>query len=107
LIFLSSILVGSFANLVACVQDKLPYEEWNKTFGGKNDGIGFALRQTSDGGYILGCNKWTRARNWDFWLVKTDASGNEQWNKTYGGELADSLPSYLPPYEAKTFFSNT
>ena len=35
--------------------------------------------QTSDDGYAL------TGLTGNAWLVKTDASGNMQWNKTYGG----------------------
>jgi predicted secreted protein len=62
-------------------------EQWNKTFDG-NDGnswnIAKSVQQTSDGGYILAGDKVSHEA-WDFWLVKTDPDGNEQWNKTFGG----------------------
>ena len=45
-----------------------------------------AIVQTSDGGYAFPANTNSfGAGGQDAWLVKTDANGNMQWNKTYGG----------------------
>ena len=64
--------------------------QWNKTYGGTNDDMAFALVQTSDGGYALaGYTTSFGAGGLDFWLVKTDSAGNMQWNKTYGGTNND------------------
>ena len=63
---------------------------WNQTYGGENNEEACSVIQTYDGGYaITGPTISFGAGNEDFWLVKTDASGNMQWNKTYGGELDD------------------
>ena len=64
--------------------------QWNKTYGGTNDDMAHALVQTADGGYALvGYTSSFGAGNRDFWLVKTDAAGNAQWNRTYGGTSYD------------------
>jgi hypothetical protein len=70
--------------------DSVGNAQWNQTYGGTgNDGAG-ALVQTVDGGYALaGVTKSFGAGDYDFWLVKTDANGNAQWNKTYGGTSTD------------------
>ena len=60
-------------------------EQWNKTYGGTSFSAGFSVSQTKDSGYII--IGWTRTitGHANAWLIKTDANGNEQWNKTYGG----------------------
>ena len=64
--------------------------QWNRVFGGADvDGIGSVV-QTNDGGYALGGSTCSMgAGYYDFWLIKTNASGNAQWQKTYGGANAD------------------
>jgi len=62
-----------------------PATEWNKTYGGAHNDQAWSVEQTSDGGYIIaGDTSSFGAGGRDFWLVKTDGSGNPQWNKTYG-----------------------
>lgn len=70
--------------------DEIGKELWNKTFGGAGQDAGVYFRPTRDRGYII--TGWTNssgAGGNDVLVIKTDASGTEQWNKTYGGEADD------------------
>ena len=64
-------------------------EQWKKLYGGSSTDVGFCIRQTADGGYaFLGQTLSSGEGQGDFYMVKTDANGNTEWEQTYG----DSLP---------------
>lgn len=61
--------------------------EWTRTYGTFGfASIGRSVIQTSDGGYaIVGEIIFLSGNSgYDAYLVKTDANGNMEWNKTYG-----------------------
>jgi hypothetical protein len=59
---------------------------WTRTYGGSNDDWAYSVQQTADGGYILaGATESSGAGGRDFYLVKTNSSGNTTWSRTYGG----------------------
>ncbi|MFX0090734.1 MAG: hypothetical protein ACFFBD_03135 [Candidatus Hodarchaeota archaeon] len=65
---------------------------WNQTYGGPQHDNAGAVLQTSDGGFVLaGYTKSYGAGYYDFWLIKTDATGVTQWSQTYGGPSSDHL----------------
>jgi hypothetical protein len=69
--------------------------EWNRVYGGKSE-TAHSLVETADGGYaIVGQTQSFGAGFVDVWFVKTDAYGNMEWNKTYGGTDGDSGRSLL------------
>jgi len=70
--------------------DEFGNMEWSKTYGGTELDLAYSVVETFDGGYALtGYTDSFGAGSEDFWLVKTDASGNMEWSKTYGGTKRD------------------
>jgi hypothetical protein len=67
--------------LLAGSAGAVPSKEWNRTFTGAGNAIANSVQQIEDGGYILAGETYNP--NQSGWLVKTDALGNEQWNRTF------------------------
>jgi hypothetical protein len=74
--------------------------QWQNTIGGSDDDVIRSVQQTADGGYILGGYSASNISSdktencwglFDYWIVKTDALGNVQWENTIGGSLDDRL----------------
>jgi hypothetical protein len=72
--------------------------EWQKVYGGSSSDMLYDIKQTPDGGYILAggsassvsAEKSENSRGtYDFWIIKIDAAGNIQWQRTIGGSAAD------------------
>jgi hypothetical protein len=76
-----ALLISSFFGASA-----QPEEAWNTTFGGSGFDWGSYVLEKEGGGYIIvgHTESYGAGRN-DAWLIATDASGNEEWNKTFGG----------------------
>lgn len=71
---------------------------WTKTYGGVNGDEGRCVRQTSDGGYLIAANTSSYGAGYqDGWIFKTDASGNMEWDFTFGGSLAGDGSSFILP----------
>ena len=58
---------------------------WTKTFGGDLHDGALSVQQTSDGGFLIVGNLGIDSFNRDIWLIKTNASGDSLWTKTFGG----------------------
>jgi hypothetical protein len=64
--------------------------QWMKNYGGTSFESANTVRQTTDGGYIIGgYTDSYGAGSGDFYLIKTDTNGDTMWTKTYGGPDGD------------------
>ncbi|MHA2272257.1 MAG: hypothetical protein ACXACI_10365 [Candidatus Hodarchaeales archaeon] len=64
--------------------------EWNTTLGVIGHDFLNVIIQTSDGGFALaGGSDIQGAGEYDFLLIKTDANGQPEWDRTYGGTADD------------------
>ena len=86
---------------------------WQKCLGGSGSGIGagsgndiaYAVRQTTDGGYVVAgtvssgaavnddISGYHGSTGSDYWVVKLDASGNIAWQKCLGGNGTEDARS--------------
>lgn len=84
-----------FGNVYLIKKDSSGTLKWQKTFGGHNEfwgeDWGSSVQQTPDKGFIItGCTQSFNDTIYrDVYLIKTDSSGNLQWQKTFGGSYED------------------
>ncbi|MCC6411510.1 MAG: gliding motility-associated C-terminal domain-containing protein, partial [Saprospiraceae bacterium] len=73
---------------------------WSRTYGGDQDDRLWELLPTSDGGYICGGYAYSGASgdktkpsqgDMDVWVLKLDASGDLEWENSFGGLYRDEL----------------
>lgn len=95
-----SVLPGSFgdiiiggntelnaATMIALGEDGLQWEEyWSETY---LDYRLYDMKKTGDGGFILCGTTNTVAEERDYFLMKTDNRGGQEWVETYGGDGED------------------
>jgi hypothetical protein len=74
--------------------DSSGIQTWENRFGGAQIDNGYSVQQTTDGGYIIaGSTTSYGAGILDYYLIKTDAGGNQSWYKTFGCVYSDEAHS--------------
>ncbi|NUO02103.1 MAG: T9SS type A sorting domain-containing protein [Saprospiraceae bacterium] len=74
-----------------------PVIEWQRVFGGSNRDLGAEIQPTEDGGYIVAGITYSSNSgdvgptqgDGDYWVVKIDAVGAIEWQRTLGGSDTD------------------
>jgi uncharacterized delta-60 repeat protein len=63
---------------------------WQKRYGGGGSDVGYSIRTTFDGGFVVaGFTTSFGAGSYDAWVLRLDAVGNVLWQRAYGGGLQD------------------
>jgi hypothetical protein len=84
--------------------DEKGNQDWQKGMGGSGQDMLACVLLTNDGGYILAgssesdksLDKKEDSRGLsDFWIIKLNAKGGEEWQKTIGGSGQDELTSIV------------
>jgi Secretion system C-terminal sorting domain/Domain of unknown function (DUF5122) beta-propeller len=70
--------------------------QWCRSIGSTGTEYAYSIIQTSDGGYaVAGETNSFGAGGYDMYIVKLDAGGNLQWNRTVGGPGFDDASSII------------
>ena len=81
---------GESSDIYVVKTDSNGNKQWEKTFGGTKEDYAQSVQQTFDGGYIIAgdSNSFVDPYPVDgypnIYLIKTDSSGNKQWENTFG-----------------------
>ena len=63
---------------------------WSNTFGGSLNDNGHSVISTNDAGFaITGMTRSLGDSNGDMWLIKVNANGQMEWERTYGGDYTE------------------
>ncbi len=77
-------------------------KQWDAVYGGSSNDVLTSMKNTTDGGFILGgysnspvSGSKTQASKGlnDYWILKASGTGTVQWDMTLGGNLNDDLYS--------------
>lgn len=82
------VLLFSFPFAVFCQPGR-----FIKSFGGVENDFAYAVQQTTDGGYIVAGQTdsfgGATPGKADVWIIKINAKGETEWDRTYGGSEGD------------------
>ena len=81
---------GAFEDVLTIKTDSQGNEQWSNTYGGSSWDNGYCVRGTRDGGYVMTGFTRSYGVGWeDVWLIKTDAHGAKEWDRSFGGPESD------------------
>ena len=97
---------------VFAIGQNAPGIAWQRIIGGSLHDEAFSIKQTSDGGYIVGggsvSNDIDVSGNHgvkDCWIAKLNTMGQIEWSKSYGGSFTDYTQSIIQTFDGGYIFS--
>lgn len=82
------------------INAQAPAIVWQKCYGGLGSENANCIQQTSDGGYIVAGYATSTSGDitsnhggYDYWILKLNATGGIEWQRTYGGSFDDQANS--------------
>lgn len=84
-------------------------EDWQVTLGGEWQEKLQSVIQTKDGGFLIGASsssnisgdkKTNTFGNLDYWIIKLDKNGKQEWQKSYGGIYLDEMRSLKETFDS-------
>ena len=82
---------GNYNNSLLIKTDRKGNEEWHRVIGGVYSDRALSGQQTNDSGFVMTGLTELNGTDDSIWLVKTNSTGIEQWNRTYGQGLGSSV----------------
>ena len=90
------LLALTMCSILKSEAQNAPSIDWQKSLGGSGDDESSSVQQTSDGGFIIAGESSStdidvsgnHGQN-DYWIVKIDATGTIEWQKSLGGTSPD------------------
>jgi len=82
---------AGFGDFLLIKTDAVGTVEWTKAYGVPGAESGVTVKQTTDGGYVIGGSSENilGPTGEDMCLIRTDATGQVLWAKLYGGPVTD------------------
>jgi predicted secreted protein len=82
---------GAGSDLWLIKTDSKGAEEWNTTLGGSGEDVGYSVRRSRDGGFVIaGSTRSYGMGEEHLWLVKVGPKGSKEWDRTFGGFVSSA-----------------
>ena len=82
-----AMILGMFTLLLVSLSNA--QQRWERNYGGADGDLGYSVQQTSDGGYVVAGYTVSFGDSIQVYLIKTNATGDTLWTRTYGGTSDD------------------
>jgi len=81
---------STYTDILLVKTDSNGIAEWTKNYGGADSEYGYSVKETTDGGYIVGGYTYYYTTNKGYvYLLKTNGDGDQEWIATMGGPQLD------------------
>jgi hypothetical protein len=88
--FKAALLTIAILSAPSVLSAQGPDTLWAKSYGGAGIDAGYAVQETADSGFVIvGETESFGGGDLDVFLIRTDASGDTLWLRTYGGSQYD------------------